>query len=352
MKGFGWLLMGAMVFAIACGGGETDAVDGADDGFLKAGKVDVPGLAADITDGDPMALAILSIVNDQRADFGDFLKKTVGLPSGSSDRIVDYRAGYDGVYGTEDDLTFYTLASLDGVPYVGPICFRTLVDYVTKNKLDVPFTSTCDKDADCTAEGMTWCTEARHWTWSVYQCGPVRSEAADAAQPAFEDMVMLFLAAFQTKDVEALAQFVHPEHGFFLITNPGAYTIAVRFTKIEEATRWYGSEETLLSGGLVCDPKPGVLPWFSCERYDWTKTGCFYNTTFNAHISTTANLNPEMYDFEPTETTAAEKAMADALDAATTHGLYSTESNLGFFFGFVDGQWILTAIEAISWCDA
>ncbi|MFN0252521.1 MAG: hypothetical protein ACKV2T_36930 [Kofleriaceae bacterium] len=95
--------------------------DGRDDSFTTGGKLDgfqcTPAEAA----------AILGVVNTASLAT---LKTDVQLVEKAADNIVAVRKGDDEVANTADDVEFGTLAQLDAVPYIGPVAFAKLLQYV------------------------------------------------------------------------------------------------------------------------------------------------------------------------------------------------------------------------------
>jgi hypothetical protein len=168
--------------------------------------------------------------------------------------------------------------------------------------------------------------------------------AAGTFQPAFAR----FVAAWQAKDTATLDRFIHPTHGFFVVLNPGAMVVAANYAKIEEASGYF-PESPLVAIDLVCNLKRGKLPEFSCDDEEWDKTGCFWSTATGRILAVAENLQEENAedDYDPA---VVEKAKA--LDAVTTRAVYSTDSNIGFYFGKVRGHWTLTAVDIVTQCEA
>ena len=101
------------------------AVDAQDDSFQIGGKAD-----GFVEDGSPEALGVLEVANT--LDFDAFVASPpdgAGLAVAAAEGIVAYRAGDDGVPGTDDDRRFDTLAELDAIDYVGPSAFDQLLAY-------------------------------------------------------------------------------------------------------------------------------------------------------------------------------------------------------------------------------
>jgi hypothetical protein len=107
-------------FLTACG--SVDSIDGAQD------AVDVrPWFPTHegIVEGSPEALALLRFVNHPTTTFV-VLDIDARLDKRAATGIVDHRNGVDGLYGTNDDDSFDSIAELDAIKWVGPKTLEAL----------------------------------------------------------------------------------------------------------------------------------------------------------------------------------------------------------------------------------
>lgn len=122
-------LAAATVLALSACSQEAPATDGKDDSFVARGKGDTGGVA----EGTYEAQLVLGVANSAS---DEALRSSppygVGLSDRTTDNLMYFRLGDDGVPGTQDDGHFNTLASLDAIPYVGPIAFAKLLDYAKR----------------------------------------------------------------------------------------------------------------------------------------------------------------------------------------------------------------------------
>ena len=122
-------LAAATVLALSACSQEAPATDGQDDSFVARGKGDTGGVA----EGTYEAQLVLGVANSAS---DETLRSAppygVGLSDRTTDNLMYFRLGDDGVPGTQDDGHFNTLASLDAIPYVGPIAFAKLLDYAKR----------------------------------------------------------------------------------------------------------------------------------------------------------------------------------------------------------------------------
>src|SRR4029079_14800084 len=85
------------------------------------GKADAFGVA----EGSPDAIGVLSIVNNATEEQ---LHNDALLSANTVKAIIHHRQGGDRMDFTEDDDLIQTLSELDGIPYVGPMAFKLLLD--------------------------------------------------------------------------------------------------------------------------------------------------------------------------------------------------------------------------------
>lgn len=116
------LLALSLAAVSACGGAPgADSPDGRDDAIADPGK-------ADAVWGECEVREVLGLVNDLGTTAESL--KAAGVHTRAANNIAAYRAGVDGVLGTEDDLIIEDIEELDGVPWVGPVAMRQLVEAI------------------------------------------------------------------------------------------------------------------------------------------------------------------------------------------------------------------------------
>ena len=71
--------------------------------------------------------AIIDLLNAE--DTTAELLTAMGLRSSAAYHLLHTRMGSDGAYGTDDDLLYTSLESIDEVPYVGPVSMELLEDW-------------------------------------------------------------------------------------------------------------------------------------------------------------------------------------------------------------------------------
>jgi hypothetical protein len=101
---------------------QDEGEDGVDDSFLGGGKADAFG----VEEASPDAIGVIAVVNTGSLED---LDGAAGLSSSAAKAIIHHRQGGDRTDGTADDDLIDTLAELDGIPYVGPMTFKLLLDH-------------------------------------------------------------------------------------------------------------------------------------------------------------------------------------------------------------------------------
>ena len=122
----------ALVASCAVDAGDED---GQDEDFLVDGKTD-----SAIVEGSPEAFGVLRVVNEVSRDQ---LVEEVGLSVRTANQIQNHRAGADGLWVSEDDNRFETLAELDGVPWVGPVSFAKLLAFAQERGFVIARPAAC-----------------------------------------------------------------------------------------------------------------------------------------------------------------------------------------------------------------
>jgi hypothetical protein len=113
-------LVASLVGTTGCMQGEGE--DGVDDSFLAGGKADAFG----VEEASPDAIGVVALVNTGSLED---LDGAAGLSASAAKAIIHHRQGGDRKDGTADDDLIDSLAELDGIPYVGPMTFKLLLDH-------------------------------------------------------------------------------------------------------------------------------------------------------------------------------------------------------------------------------
>ncbi|MEZ4461093.1 MAG: hypothetical protein R3E66_15490 [bacterium] len=155
--------------------------------FIK--EIQVPRLASD----DCADLEALALLNDRLTTEADL--KAAGLRSDAARNTIAHRAGRDGVFGTRDDVRFYTMADFDAVYRVGPATIAAL----RNSRADV-----------CRSNTRTVRVEVR-----LFHSDMFASDRAGQREAVFNELV--------TRDVFFYNGHAGPYYGFYLDENYEAY---------------------------------------------------------------------------------------------------------------------------------
>ena len=163
-----------------------------------------------------------------------------------------------------------------------------------------------------------------------------------------------FITAFNNKDVAEIDKFIDKEYGFFVIYNPGAYSAIMHLNSFGEIMSMDGEYNVanLKVTKLNCSNyREGLEPVYSCDDDRWNKTGCFYGTQKNLSVAGTYDKMIE-YDLIDAVIAPRLRDLAAKSEANYAYFVYSTNENIGFYFGEKNGKYYLIAIDRVTPCDA
>lgn len=154
------------------------------------------------------------------------------------------------------------------------------------------------------------------------------------------------LELFFSKQYTMLDQYIQPENGIYVLSNPGVFIIATKYISLKEILK---SHSWLAGKKIDCDIKYETLPEIDCDK-GWNKHGCFSDKVdyFNK-ISTAAN-----YSIMPKKTGVSEKDIEKIKNIESTIrlGVIFTENGIVFYFSLINGKWYITVIDLVTPCEA
>lgn len=149
-----------------------------------------------------------------------------------------------------------------------------------------------------------------------------------------------FVSEFQL-DSAGVTRFAHPDLGIYVLDNPGAFHIATHtFDYSFMNTREW-------SEGFNCLPEHAGIPVYSCENNSWSNEGCYYDVQSAPVVTPLQEL---MVEYELTD--SFDRKRASEFDETIEYELRGTDQFVGFYFGRVEGEWYLLAIDLIVPCSA
>lgn len=168
----------------------------------------------------------------------------------------------------------------------------------------------------------------------------------------FETAFTRFLQALHASDTLAINQFIHPDHGLWIIEQPGALPRMTHVTDIRRFKREYQdiSFFTVREEVKTCDLEEEAWPTFDCAdmNYDkgqsgYSKDGCF--------VSPPDKFQKSSYWDYASLSERDIKRIRAALPLLQKSVLH-TATSFEFHFGKVDGQWQLLFAKLIYPCSA
>jgi len=151
-----------------------------------------------------------------------------------------------------------------------------------------------------------------------------------------------------SKNYEKLNQYIHPENGIYVLSNPGAFTIATKYTSLEEIIESY---EWIASQKIDCAIKYEALPEVDCNKVrGWSKEGCFSDDVKNFNkISAAANYSALAKEYRISGQDIKE---AKNIESTVILGVILTADGMSFYFSLIDGKWYITVLDMVTPCSA
>lgn len=169
----------------------------------------------------------------------------------------------------------------------------------------------------------------------------------------FEVFFERFMKMFNNKNSAEIDKCIHSEYGFFVLDNPGAFWVSQHFNSFTEIMKLEGEYDVayLKVMKVDCNYVKGKEPVFSCEEDKWSKEGCFLDDNPKKPIS---RLYESMIEYQLGDVNILKSELdhAKKSELLISHLVYSTDSRIGFYFGNVNGKWLLFCINKIMPCSA
>ncbi|MCP2043319.1 hypothetical protein [Pontibacter sp. HSC-36F09] len=179
-----------------------------------------------------------------------------------------------------------------------------------------------------------------------------RDSAPNQDSVSFGQAFALFMTALQASDTTTLNLFIHPDHGLWIIEQPGAMPRMTRITDIRDFKREYQDRSffTIRDEVKTCDLREEAWPTFDCADLDYdkgqsgySKDGCF--------VSDPAKFQKSGY-WDYASLSEAEIKQIKATLPLLQRSVLHTATSFEFHFGHVDGQWLLLFAKLIYPCSA
>lgn len=156
--------------------------------------------------------------------------------------------------------------------------------------------------------------------------------------------VMKIIHTYNKIGIESLTEAIHPATGIYIIHNPGAFIVLEHF----EGIKMVDDHISKQMNPLGTDFTRGSKPAFSCGEGQWDKQGVYWNAD---KIEMLRKVYGWMVEYELDHKKLEVSKVKEANDAIELL-VYDTHSETGLYFGQINGQWYLLAIDLISPCSA
>lgn len=186
---------------------------------------------------------------------------------------------------------------------------------------------------------------------ALFNCNTSKQKEDDANEK-FSVFFEKFIKAFNEKKTNEINKHINSKYGFFVIDNPGAYTVVYRFDSFNEFAIRSGNfsieYDKLLN--VDCKLTDGKRPYYDCEK-GWDKEGCFLEKTPEFKLY---ELYESMVEYFLVDSISVKEEMelVTDFDTMTTRLVYSTDKIAGFYFGEIEGKWYLLCIDEVTPCSA
>lgn len=178
---------------------------------------------------------------------------------------------------------------------------------------------------------------------------PPKAESLTAIQQS-QSMAKEVLKEFKTGAFNKTQSYIHPKYGFYLIGQPGAYSVPYHLRSFDEVFK----KAPWLEKGtdMYQDLKSESIPTFTCEGDNYfDKNGCFIEESGNYTSLTNlmkALRQAEFDDFGPEVVSKASN-----IERLVKIEVVETKSGTAFYYGEEAGKWYLLVIDMASYnCSA
>ncbi|MEZ4830125.1 MAG: hypothetical protein R3C61_28150 [Bacteroidia bacterium] len=157
------------------------------------------------------------------------------------------------------------------------------------------------------------------------------------------------LEAVKTGKPEKALPYIHPDMGFWLLTQPGAVSVPYACGSLNDV---YNYAPWLKKGieNLDLQPAQEKLPDFDCGDL-FSKQGCFMDKT--SGYQGISGLMGSLRELQLGNYTDEQISDAASLEKYVSVAIVDTDANIGFMLGQIDGKWYLLIMDMASYdCSA
>ena len=186
---------------------------------------------------------------------------------------------------------------------------------------------------------------------TMITCNTPKHDGSDT-NVSFTSFWVNFIKAFNKKKTTELNKYVNSKYGFFVIDNPGAYSVVQHFNSFDKIMKMEGEYDIahLKVMKVDNDLKDGKKPFYDCEK-GWNKEGCYLEKFPEFKITDYYETMIE-YELADSNIVKDEIVLSKKSDSMITHLVYDTKATVGFYFGKIDDKWYLLCIDKVTPCSA
>jgi len=169
---------------------------------------------------------------------------------------------------------------------------------------------------------------------------------------SFTSFWVNFIKVFNEKKTSEINKYINFQYGFFVIDNPGAYSVVQHYDSFNEIMKMEGEYDIAYLKVLKvgCDLRDGKRPYYDCEK-GWDKEGCFLEESPELKISEYYETMIE-YQLADSNIVKEDMDLSKKSNLMITHLVYNTEATVGFYFGKIDNKWYFLCIDKVTPCSA
>jgi len=149
------------------------------------------------------------------------------------------------------------------------------------------------------------------------------------------------------KDTIAIKKYIHKNTGLFFIYRPGVMDCYTNYPAPVFNEQLYPN--MVYSKDIKVDKiQYGKLPEYNCDKENWSKTGCYADTSRSDHLlSTTAKNLVTFMEIEIDKETISRMYQLE-LNSRRVVIVSPQGSSLIFYLSYISSKWYLTIIDQVT----
>lgn len=154
----------------------------------------------------------------------------------------------------------------------------------------------------------------------------------------------MLIEKLRAGQADVINNYIDPKRGLIFVVQPGAFRTPYFVRTAEDM---FAAQSVLKNkASFSCAVKLEAIPSFSCEE-GFSKEGCFLGSI--SDFKGFSELMKALNDSGAGQYDAAELAKAAELEGFISMKLVDTKSGISLYFGQIDGQWRLLAVDTAEY---